>query len=249
MLISPLSLTVQMSRVMIVGDLHGNWGPLNTLMNKKRPDIVLQCGDFGWWPQWTIKKSTLYSHHQEWSHKGLKVPEDCKLYWCDGNHEQYSDLQQYQDGTIHEMYDRVFYGSRGATLELPDGRIVLFAGGASSIDRDNRTPGYDWFPEENICRGDLDRMLSHDHVDILISHTCPVSFDVRGVASSDKAHDSSRYALEEVLQKYNPSQWFFGHYHKAQEGAVSGDKGSATKWQCLDYPKHGGKWWHLLMEL
>ena len=41
-------------KTLIVGDIHGDWGKLNALMQKKQPDIVLQCGDFGWWPQWQV---------------------------------------------------------------------------------------------------------------------------------------------------------------------------------------------------
>ena len=37
-------------KVLVVGDIHGDWGKLNSLLTVKRPDIVLQCGDFGWWP-------------------------------------------------------------------------------------------------------------------------------------------------------------------------------------------------------
>lgn len=32
--------------ILIVGDLHGNWGSFNNLLNDKKPSIVLQCGDY-----------------------------------------------------------------------------------------------------------------------------------------------------------------------------------------------------------
>ena len=51
-------------------------------------------------------------------------------------------------------------------MALPDGRTVLFMGGALSVDKAWRTPGYDWFPEESITTGDLDR-LPDVHVDIV----------------------------------------------------------------------------------
>jgi len=41
---------------------------------------------------------------------------------------------------------------RGSTFTLPDGSVVMFFGGANSIDQEYRTFGIDWFPEEAITR-------------------------------------------------------------------------------------------------
>ena len=55
----------------------------NNLINKKKPDIILVCGDFGWWPKfYPIDK--------------LK-PQDTKIYWCPGNHEDWWDLRDNWD--------------------------------------------------------------------------------------------------------------------------------------------------------
>ena len=220
-------------KTLIVGDIHGDWGKLNALIAKKQPDIVLQCGDFGWWPTMEVKKPVLYGQQKRWLLEGVK-PGDAKVYFCDGNHEEFPYLKQ--DGQIHEMYPGVYHASRGSTLTLPDGRVVLFAGGASSIDNNQRTAGHDWFPEENISCDEFDRMTDHDKVDIVISHTCPESFKVYG--SEGKYKDINRKALEWVLEKYKPGLWFFGHWHKYDRG-----KQDCTYWRCLDYPKHGGRWW------
>jgi len=223
------------NRIIVVGDLHGEWGKLNELITKKRPDIILQCGDFGWWPKMEIKYPILYGRKNNWKLKGIK-PRDSKVYWCDGNHEEYPHLSQ--DGKIIKMYHNVLHCQRGATLTLPDGRVVLFAGGASSVDKHLRTSGHDWFPEENITERDLDRMLSHEHIDIVISHTCPMQFDIHGIGLSDKSRDSNRVALDYVLSKYKPDLWFFGHWHTDEKGEVNN-----TYWHCLDYPGHHGRWW------
>jgi len=221
--------------ILVVGDLHGEWGKLNQLISKKQPDIVLQCGDFGWWPKMEIKAPVLYGHTSKWRLKGIK-PGNSKIYWCDGNHEELPHL--IQDGNIHEMYNQVFHGSRGSTLRLPDGRIVLFAGGASSVDKDLRTPGHDWFFEENITNKEFELMLSHKRVDVVVSHTCPTQFEVYGTGSTEKLNDGNRIALSYVLEKYKPSLWFFGHWHNYEYG-----KFENTKWFCLDYPGHRSRWW------
>jgi len=228
-----------MTKVLVVGDIHGDWGRFNALLTTKRPDIVLQTGDFGWWPKMEVSKPVLYGNQKKWLLNGVK-PSSADVYFCDGNHEDHEDL--FQLGTIVPMYDHVFHAGRGSILTLPDGRVVLFAGGAESVDKNSRTAGHDWFPEETIKSHDLDKMMSHDRVDIVISHTCPTSF-LKHLRKGNiaKVNDPSCKALEYVLDKYKPKQWFFGHWHMQKEGF---DKG--CKWQCLDYPRHGGMWWRWL---
>lgn len=224
-------------KILIVGDLHGDWGRLNTLITNKNPDIILQCGDFGWWPKMEITRPVLYKKQNIWLLKGIK-PKNTKIYWCDGNHEEHNLLVQ--DSLIHEMYENVYHASRGSVLKLPDNRNVLFIGGADSIDKKLRTINHDWYYEENISYDQFEMTMAiEDRIDIVISHTCPGKFDIEGTGG--KINDSNRIALDYILEKYKPSLWFFGHWHKNKKG-----KYKDTYWECLDYAGHGGKWWEIL---
>jgi predicted phosphodiesterase len=222
-------------RILVIGDIHGDWGKLNALITKKSPDIVLSCGDFGWWPALEEEESGYMKKPSRWVVKGVK-PGETKVYWCDGNHEDHRALVQ--DGQITKMYENVFFASRGSTLTLSDGKVVLFAGGAASIDKQRRTPGYDWFPEEVIKDADLDRMMSLDKVDIVISHTAPTSFLPHLKDDVGKSKDPSCVALEYVLKKYNPPVWYFGHWHMYRQGVHKN-----THWTCLDHSGGRGIWW------
>jgi len=136
------------SDVMIVGDLHGDWGKLNHLINHKQPKTILQVGDFGWWPKLQISKPVLYGQQKPWKLKGIKAP-DTYVYFCDGNHEDHWDLQNKCPSIINTpvwLYSHVYYMPRSSIIRLDDGRIVLFIGGADSIDKDHRIVGVDWFP-------------------------------------------------------------------------------------------------------
>ena len=226
-----------MNEVYAVGDLHGDWGRLNELINKKSPSIILQCGDFGWWPKLEVKKPVLYDMQKEWKLRGVKH-KSTHIFWCDGNHEDHWNLRD-NVGLID--YGNVHYQERGSTLILPDGRSVLFLGGAESVDRDQRILGIDWFPEELISSDDLDHALRFNlsKIDIVVSHTCPEEFDM--TSNSFKINDPSRVALSRVLEKYKPDLWYFGHWHKHKKGQYLN-----TKWTALDYPGHGGVWWEML---
>lgn len=222
--------------IYVVGDIHGDWGSLNAFMAEKRPKAILQTGDFGWWPQFEVRKRTLY-RQKGWSHKGLKVPDGCTVYWCDGNHENHEDLAKYSEPT--ELYKGVVYMPRGSTLTLEDGRRVLFMGGAESIDKMQRTLGLDWYEEEIINQYDIDQALSRDKVDIVISHTVPREWIPAD--REEKLNDPSRHALSRVLEHHKPKLWYSGHWHKESKGVYE-----STKWYSLDYPRHGGRWWRKL---
>lgn len=230
-----------MQKVLICGDIHGDWGHLNRLINKQKPDLVMQCGDFGWWPKLERTSSVLY-HLKPWKNKGIKSP--VPVLWCDGNHEDHWDLERQcidmegEEGV--ELYDNVHYMPRGTTFKLDDGRIVLFIGGADSIDKGSRTLGIDWFPDELINNKEFERAMSHDHIDIVISHTAPSEW-VPNVCKGDKVNDPCRIALSEVLKKYKPEVWAHGHWHTEAKGTFG-----KTKWYALDYPGHTGRWWRWL---
>lgn len=230
----------RIDQIMVMGDVHGEFGKLNSLVNKKKPEIILQCGDFGYWPRYVSKRD-----------KKRRVPlvpriHDAKLYFCDGNHEDFLALRERADD---ELYPNVFYMPRGSTLILPDGRVVLFMGGADSHDKAWRLAhehsGGDkiWFPEERITEEDL-RALPNRKVDIILSHAVPNEFVVSGDGQDGVASGPSRTALSVVLHKYKDSKplWFFGHYHSRIVGTYEGVKyfglnmaGSPYWWMMLPH--------------
>ncbi len=216
-------------KILIMGDIHGSWGFLNAIIRIERPDIILQCGDFGFFPN-DIK----------YNPKNIKTKET-KIYWCDGNHEDFSVINDLINGITYnefgekqqiknferpneiEVAPNIFYKPRGSTLTLPDGRTILFMGGAHSIDKPFRTPGLDWFPDETIKESDIN-FLPDFNIDIVISHTCPkifvlpvnnASFENHGF---DLSKDISQEILTHVYEKYKPKKWFFGHWHLKYSG-------------------------------
>jgi hypothetical protein len=92
-------------------------------------------------------------------------------------------------------------------------------GGADCIDKRQRIPGKDWFPEEIISHKDMDVALDvQEKVDVVVSHTCP-GMILHSVpdAMLFKKIDPCYHALDIILEKFSPKMWFFGHFHVSCE--------------------------------
>jgi len=189
--------------IAVCGDIHGQWENLNNFIKYTEADIILQCGDFGWFPN---------LQYNGWDQYGLENG-DTKIYFCDGNHDNHQSLRNLEN---NEIMKNVFYMKRGSILNI-NNKNILFMGGADSIDKNLRTNGLDWWPEEIITKEDVNN-LPEEKVDIVISHTCPYEFKIFLFGSNDPYIDPSRDALSYVLKKYKPKQWFFSHWHQWQRG-------------------------------
>ena len=211
-------------KTLIVGDIHNEFAYLNDLINKKQPDLLICCGEFGYWPNipWAAQFTNI-------------KPQNSKILWCEGNHEDFWSLQRRE---TDELVPNVIYMPRGSTYTLPDGRVIMFFGGANSIDKNIRTLGVDWFPEEVITQKDLYN-LPDIKVDIFITHTC--SLEIKNIIIPRdhlKENDPSYNALSELWNIYRPSLWYFAHFHFCKTG-YQGD----TKWTCLGAAGMDTKWW------
>lgn len=223
--------------IMVLGDVHRDWPALNALVNQKKPDIILQCGDFGYWPKADLTDSERVKLRRGGKLMEPNMQRHTKLYWCDGNHEDFWGLR---DRRADEIWPGVYYKPRGSRLKLPDGRWVLFMGGAASIDKLWRIEGVSWFPEEEIKPKDMDGLDPAWHIDIVISHTCPLGINVKGDYDALRLTDWSRAALSEVMRMYNPKLWYFGHWHTHQQWQM-GD----TLFTALNMSRETG-WWEIL---
>lgn len=215
-------------KILVLGDLHGAWGALNDLIRKQEPDMVLQVGDFGYFPAIRDKRGKCRYDPQRWTVNG-----DVPVHFCPGNHEDHHALRRLEEEFGHrsiEVAPLVYYQPRGSSITLPDGRVVLFMGGAFSVDWQLRN---DWCGDlELLHQEDLERIP--DKVDIVVSHTCPRSFGLRRSrgkwpAGGDPVPDPSQDVLRDLLKAKNPARWYFGHLHWFQEGEDYG----GCKWTLL----------------
>lgn len=264
-------------QIFIMGDVHADWPNLNDFINKRirrnakmralaqeydLEAIILQCGDFGYWPHYRpddfygdgIDYANPPGPYKNYAVKNWEIDflkdQMVKIYWADGNHENHDRLdlleQQAKGRKFIPVSPQVFFATFGSVLTLLDGTNVMFCGGAKSDDQKFRKLGDSWWEQEEVDEKDLMNLPDHatTHIDWVISHNCPKLIDIEHGLHRYSPHffDPSRIYLDEVMRKFQPKRWFFGHYHRYCSGENNG-----CEWMCLDYPSHSGKWWESML--
>ena len=135
-----------MPNILVLGDVHGEWAYLASLLLYLRPDICIVAGDFGWWPG-----------RGDLPHEAMprEVLERTEIHFAVGNHENHRELLAAAPRGCFaavEIAPHIIYHPRGSTMALTDGRTVFFAGGAKSVDWRWRHEGATWFREELLLR-------------------------------------------------------------------------------------------------
>jgi Icc-related predicted phosphoesterase len=213
-------------KVLVVGDIHEQFERLNELIDKKRPTLTIQCGDNAYF--WLRKVSL------------ERIRSQTPVYLLPGNHEDWDMLETSIGRTSTEpikIENNVYYCPIGSSIRIKRKKI-LFLGGAESTDKLGRFVGIDWFPQEVLNYKDLNYILDNNKsADIVISHTCPISFDMKKYEYNTSYEDPTRYVLDIVLNEIFPSTWIFGHWHKYVRGSYR-----QTKWTCLDTIRSKKSW-------
>lgn len=206
----------------ITGDTHGSIDIRK--LNKSnfddahltKNDFLIICGDFGlvwdnspeeqFWLNWLNEKNytTLF---------------------IDGNHENHSLLNSYpveiwNGGKIHKIRDSVFHLMRGQVFTI-NNHTFFTMGGAASVDKNWRTPGISWWPEEMPSEEEYREAILNlynyeNEVDYIITHTAPTSI-VNQLIPEIKPPDRLTDFLEDFKKTVKYKHWYFGHFHDDQD--------------------------------
>ena len=135
-------------------------------------------------------------------------------------HENYDLLYQYpvkewNGGKIHKIRKSIFHLINGEVFEL-DGKRFFIMGGASSHDKEWRTPGISWWPEEIpsgcVVEYGLENLRKYGNdVDYIITHCAPTSVQ-RKICLFYKEDSLTEY-LDYIYNNVRFEKWFCGHYH------------------------------------
>ena len=241
----PLQLS---GRLLLAGDWHGSYAQAEAaifygtagLLGSERATAVVQLGDFG---IWLGDEAYLDRLNSLLARKGLK------LYFVDGNHENFPRLYEYPlapDGT-RPVRENIFHLPRGYRLTWDDLQ-VLALGGAASIDRKYRRPGHSWWLEELITESDIQKSVAGGRADIMFCHDSPATApnwvvdDAKSqhFARMDFGEDMLQYTTEHrqrlarVTDEVRPRILFHGHYHRLMGGRYRHSDGTAARVLGLD---------------
>ena len=219
------------TKLMVAGDWHGSYRWVELVFERARAqgcDTILQLGDFGYWPAWEEHTQTqtgispfLARVHELAERIGIPV------YWLDGNHENHGALTPGQgDRWVRHL-------PRGHRWQWW-GKTWMAVGGGVSVDKEARTPGYDWFPEETLTPEQFEHCLREGPVDIIVSHDCPAGVLIPGVHALQKQgkietgelrtdcwfplaqlyeSEAHRGLLRDIVDRTGARLVLHGHYH------------------------------------
>jgi Icc-related predicted phosphoesterase len=182
-------------KINFLGDVHARY------ITDFRPNTI-QLGDFH-----------LHGYELFYDKFGMKRRLDFPFpfYFVEGNHDNYPKLR-IEDSQFQEMVPNLFHIPRG----FISGK-VLFIGGADSTDKNNRIEGYEWYPEERITYGQINRILNQNKkIEVVVSHDAPQVY-VKRVFGDIGFIDSSAIILNNILEILKPQLWIHAHFHQSKD--------------------------------
>lgn len=184
--------------IRFIGDVHGKWARYSDII--KDIDRSLQVGDFG------IGFSDPITN-KKYSNPPFDKMSKGQHYFIRGNHDNPGACKTHP-----------FWIKDGGSVF---GRDDIFCiGGAISIDKHQRTEGYDWWHDEELSYGELISIMDIYELlkpKIVVSHECPdrvisqILHD-RGVTKYD-IPCTTRKCFDNLMEIHKPDLWIHGHWH------------------------------------
>jgi len=217
-------------KIFITGDTHGTID-LNKIFFKHWPqsreltrgDILIILGDFGIiWENQPNRAEDFYLTRFN------QLP--FTLAFFNGNHDNIPRLNQFKEvdfygGRANHITDNVYRLRNGEIFDF-DGTKVFVMGGGLSIDKEIRTPGITWWPEEIPNYAEVHNGLSNlnkhgNKVDFVLTHAIHQDgFDEMCRKIDYFGPGKEKDPLLKILQEFKDitdfKHWFCGHYHLDQ---------------------------------
>lgn len=203
----------------LLGDIHGDFNEIAYFAQKnteKEPTTLIQVGDFG------------AGFHRDFlldmEHLNNTLAEfNITLYAIRGNH----DDPKFFDGTHNWTNIKLL---PDYTVMVIEGKRILFIGGATSIDRLQRTPDKTWWDGE-VFNLDVDKLSEYENIDVVVTHTAPrfafpigfnslvmsfAAYDSKLINDLTNERNALAVAYDTLKQKNKIKKWFYGHFHSTE---------------------------------
>lgn len=205
--------------VFISGDAHGNFDKIYNFARKMQLSInnsIIILGDMGLC--WRRDMQDFHYNTQLWESFKYK----CKLFWLEGNHENYDIIQKLpKENNMRKCSDNIYMLERGQVYNF-EGKKILTIGGADSVDKFRRIKHLSWWEQEQISDKDVAAALTHknEKLDYVFSHAAPAAIVDKYKyilcqlsLDEDTIDHTSENQLEILRQNLSFEHWGFGHYH------------------------------------
>lgn len=186
-------------KVRVIGDVHGQLDRYAKLTRECNYSVAMGEMGFG---EHITRLCTMYMDSMIDGDKHIIVP---------GNHDHYGMIDAFNTFLTTPGY--------GPFLDGPLSDVSAFyVRGAASIDKQYRTPGRDWFPEEELSERSLQDAVAYYSAiqpDIMIAHTVPQSLVSQLIpVGAPLLKFRTEHYLQKMLDVWRPKLWIFGHFHK-----------------------------------
>ena len=205
-------------KYVFVGDIHGNINQFVETIAPLNPDIVIQAGDFGIWPDPLNVDRATRRHGGAgdfpliWARK---QPMPFPVIFTHGNHDDMIFLERFRK--TKQILPNLKYVHTGVTRI---GKLkIAFLGGNYS---------YKHKQPRHIKPWDADT-LKYTKFDVLVTHDCAQTTPVKvfGPMQRDKEGNiilPGSPDILEILKTSNPQYYFHGHYHQRVETMIDNTK-------------------------
>lgn len=208
-------LLAEPERIAFAGCWHGNTRYAREAIRYAAAhgaQVIVHTGDLGYWVRSAEMEALSMTLHRH----GLR------MLWVDGNHDDHPGLAHLAPDVhgLHPVADQIWHLPRGYRWTW-GGLRFLALGGAHSIDRQLRTPGQDWWPQEAITTTQALAAIAQGQADVMVTHDCPSGVTPAGLVSplpaawipEVPAADAHRALLGSVVDEVAPAWLIHGHYH------------------------------------
>ena len=227
-------------RILMVGDLHGDTAALIKVLAcavDKGADVIVQLGDFGFWPRVEFGRKFLRKAEARLAEVGLE------LWWVDGNHEDHQALatRRIESDGRRRVSDHVWHLPRGHRW-MWGNTVWVAAGGAVSVDRYRGSEGKWWFPDEVLTDTEVDQIIDLGHADVIVAHDAPwgagtlerlFSFDLppserQSSWPVDRLEESDTHMrrVGRLVDGVGAGRFFHGHLHVHYDDELAAPHGS-----------------------
>ena len=210
--------------VYLTGDTHGRFERIACFCRDyrtTREDVLIILGDAG---------VNYYLNHRDETLKQYIATMPITLLCIHGNHEArptealgYEPVECF-GGTVmaQREYPNLLFALDGVVYELC-GRSCIAIGGAYSIDKQYRIlRGAAWWPDEQPdeeIKRRVESALARRgwHVDVVLSHTTPLSYEPTEAflpfIDQSTVDTSTERWLDEIEHRLDYGRWYAGHFH------------------------------------